>query len=94
MPKAKRLRLTYSHNKDLVALFIILQFLKAIIKITSSGLSKVLKLRSSGLKSLRVRKRDFRFAGGGSQVIELTILKYTLVDFVRDCRTGYHYEQL
>ena len=31
-----------------------------------------------------MRKRDFRFAGGGSQVMELTILKYTLVDFVRD----------
>ena len=31
-----------------------------------------------------MRKRDFRFAGGGSQIMELTILKYTLVDFVRD----------
>ena len=46
-----------------------------------------------------MRKRDFRFAGGDSQVMELTILKYTLVDFVRGLlRTitmrNYNYENI
>ena len=46
-----------------------------------------------------MRKRDFRFAGGDSQVMELTILKYTLVDFVRDLSraitiNNYNYENI
>ena len=41
-----------------------------------------------------IHERRDTLRGGDSQVMELTILKYTLVDFVRDCRTGYHYEKL
>ena len=43
---------------------------------------------------LRDEKEKLPLRGRRSQVMELTILKYTLVDFVRDCRTGYHYEKL
>ena len=46
-----------------------------------------------------MRKRNFRFAGDDSQVMELTILKYTLVDFVRDLlraitMNNYNYENI